>query len=60
MNIFLKLVSPGIFFFMLTGCFGGAEGSPALKVFSALGICLAAIFLIFYIVIKGGEKDKER
>ncbi len=60
MNFFRKLVLPGVFFFMLTGCFGGSEGSPALKVFSALGICLAAIFLIFYIVVKGGEKDKDR
>jgi len=35
----------------------GDEGSPALKVFSALGICLAAIFLVFYIVVKWREKD---
>ncbi len=57
MRSFLRLFLPGMFFLLLTGCFGGAEGSPALKVFSALGICLAAIFIIFYIVVKGGEKD---
>jgi hypothetical protein len=45
--------------FFLTGCMqrSGDEGSPALKVFSALGICLAAIFLVFYIVVKWREKD---
>ncbi len=57
MDFFLKLIWPGTLFFLLTGCFGGAEGSPALKVFSALGICLAAIFIVFYIVVKGDEKE---
>ncbi len=57
MDSLLKFFWPGTFFLLLTGCFGGTEGSPALKVFSALGICLAAIFIIFYIVVKGGEKD---
>jgi hypothetical protein len=33
---------------------GGSEGG---KVFLALGICLAAVFLVFYIVVKGREKD---
>jgi len=32
----------------------GGEGT---KVFLALGICLAAVFLVFYMVIKGREKD---
>jgi hypothetical protein len=36
---------------------GAEEGSPAIKIFLALGICLAAVFLIFYIVVKGREKD---
>jgi len=44
---------------LLTGCTqrSGDEGSPAIKVFSALGICLAAVFLVFYIVVKMREKD---
>jgi hypothetical protein len=44
---------------LLTGCMqrSGDEGSPAIKVFSALGICLAAIFLVFYLVVKWREKD---
>jgi hypothetical protein len=44
---------------LLTGCMqrSGEEGSPAIKVFSALGICLAAIFLVFYLVVKWREKD---
>jgi len=48
-----------LFFFILTGCAFQAnlEGNPALKVFGALGICLAAVFLIFYIVVKSREKD---
>ncbi len=33
------------------------EGSAGAKVFLALGICLAAVFLVFYIVVKGREKD---
>jgi predicted transporter len=33
---------------------GGSEGA---KVFLALGICLAAVFVVFYIVVKGREKD---
>ena len=42
-----------------TGCFQGSEseGSPALKLFSALGISLAAVVLIFYIVVKIREKN---
>jgi len=27
------------------------------KVFLSLGICLAAVFLVFYIVVKGREKE---
>ena len=48
-----------LFFFILGGCAfqAGSEGNPALKVFGALGICLAAVFLIFYIVVKSREKD---
>jgi len=44
---------------LLTGCMqrSGEEGSPAIKVFAALGICLAAIFLVFYLVVKWREKD---
>jgi hypothetical protein len=43
----------------ITGCIqrSGDEGSPAIKVFSALGICLAAVFLVFYLVVKWREKD---
>jgi hypothetical protein len=43
----------------ITGCIqrSGEEGSPAIKVFSALGICLAAVFLVFYLVVKWREKD---
>jgi len=46
-------------FLILAGCAfqSGPEGSPALKLFGALGICLAAVFLIFYIVVKSREKD---
>ncbi|MDH4264206.1 MAG: hypothetical protein OEW45_01090 [Deltaproteobacteria bacterium] len=42
-----------------SGCFqrSDAEGSPAIKIFLALGICLAAIFIVFFIVVKGREKD---
>ena len=43
----------------VAGCMqrSGEEGSPAIKVFLALGICLAAIFIVFFIVAKGREKD---
>jgi peptidoglycan/LPS O-acetylase OafA/YrhL len=50
----------GLFvFWILAGCAfqSGPEGSPALKLFGALGICLAAVFLIFYIVVKSREKE---
>jgi len=40
----------------LAGC-GERPGSEGAKVFLALGVCLAAVFLIFYIVIKSREKD---
>jgi hypothetical protein len=48
-----------LIFFILTGCAfqSGPEGSPALKLFGALGLCLAAVFLIFYIVVKSREKE---
>lgn len=41
---------------VLAGC-GEGPGSAGAKVFLALGICLAAVFLIFYLVIKWQEKD---
>ena len=41
---------------LLAGC-GERPGGEGGKVFLALGICLAAVFLIFYIVVKGREKD---
>jgi len=40
----------------LSGC-GERPGGEGAKVFLALGICLAAVFLVFYIVVKGREKD---
>jgi hypothetical protein len=40
----------------LAGC-GDRPGSEGAKVFLALGICLAAVFLVFYIVVKAREKD---
>ncbi len=42
----------------LTGCAAasGDEGNPALKLFSALGISLAAVFIVFFIVVKSREK----
>jgi len=48
-----------IFLLSMAGCFqrSADEGHPALKVFSALGICLAAIFIVFYLVVKSREKD---
>jgi hypothetical protein len=41
---------------LIAGC-QERPGSEGAKVFLALGICLAAVFLIFYIVIKNREKD---
>jgi len=43
----------------VAGCLGRSdgEGSAGGKIFLALGICLAAVFLVFYIVVKGREKD---
>ena len=40
---------------LLPGC-GDRPGGEGAKVFLALGICLAAVFLVCYIVIKGREK----
>jgi len=40
----------------LSGC-GERPGGEGAKIFLALGICLAAVFLVFYIVVKGREKD---
>ena len=59
-KIFSRVLNPALFVSpLITGCMqrSGDEGSPALKVFSALGICLAAVFLIFYLVVKWREKD---
>ncbi len=43
----------------VSGCVAspGGEMSGGAKVFLALGICLAAVFLVFYIVVKGREKE---
>jgi hypothetical protein len=41
---------------LLPGC-GERPGGEGGRVFLALGICLAAVFLVFYIVVKGREKD---
>ncbi len=60
MDALLRLMGPVLSMLpILTGCTqrSGDEGSPAIKVFSALGICLAAVFLVFYIVVKMREKD---
>ncbi len=45
--------------FSWPGCLGRSdgEGGAGGKVFLALGICLAAVFLIFYIVVKSRERD---
>ena len=55
----LRRIWAFLVFFILAGCAfqSGPEGSPALKLFGALGISLAAVFLIFYIVVKSREKD---
>ncbi len=48
------------FFAWSSACVGasnGGEVSPGGKVFLALGICLAAVFLVFFIVAKGREKN---
>ncbi len=49
----------GFGFLMMNGCAlsSGEEGNPAFKLFSALGICLAAVFVIFFIVVKLREKE---
>ena len=46
-------------FLFTAGCLkrSGEEGSPAIKIFCALGICLAAIFLVFFLVVKSREKE---
>ncbi|MCX5915690.1 MAG: hypothetical protein NTX30_03275 [Deltaproteobacteria bacterium] len=41
---------------IIAGC-GERPGGAGAKVFLALGICLAAVFLVFYLVVKGREKD---
>jgi hypothetical protein len=46
-------------FFLTAGCLrhSGEEGSPAFKIFFALGICIAAIFLVFFLVVKSRKKE---
>ena len=46
-------------FLLTAGCLrrSGDEGSPALKIFFALGICIAAIFLVFFLVVKSRGKE---
>ncbi len=57
MEYFLKhRVIPVVIWGIIAGC-GESPGGAGGKVFLALGICLAAIFLVFYIVVKGREKD---
>jgi len=57
MENFLKRLGPILpILGLLAGC-GERPGSAGAKVFMALGICLAAVFLIFYLVVKGREKD---
>jgi hypothetical protein len=57
MEIFLRTLLTALAFGgLLPGC-GERPGGEGAKVFLALGICLAAVFLVCYIVIKGREKD---
>ena len=56
MEIFLRTLLTALAFGgILPGC-GERPGGEGAKVFLALGICLAAVFLVCYIVIKGREK----
>ena len=58
MNMRVILKRPGVILpilGLLAGC-GERPGGEGAKVFLALGICLAAVFLIFYIVVKGRKK----
>jgi hypothetical protein len=50
------ITGPGAWISECLGCSQG-EGREGAKVFLALGICLAAVFLVFYIVVKGKEKE---
>jgi len=56
----MKFIRPPLLILALggllaAGC-GDRPGSEGAKVFLALGICLAAVFLVCYLVIKGREK----
>jgi hypothetical protein len=51
------ITGPGAWISGCLGCSQEGEGSAGAKVFLALGICLAAVFLVFYIVVKGREKE---
>ncbi len=43
---------------LLTGCAAvSGDENPALKLFSALGISLAAVFIVFFIIVKLREKE---
>ncbi len=59
MSFLVKIWLIFVFLISTSGCFqrSAEEGHPALKVFSALGICLAAVFVVFYLVVKSREKD---
>jgi len=59
MRNFINFMGNVFAIFLLNGCAlqSAEEGNPALKLFSALGICLAAVFVIFFIVVKIREKE---
>ena len=50
----LRIAIPACLF--LAGC-GDRPGGEGAKIFLGLGICLAAVFLVFYIVVKVREKQ---
>jgi hypothetical protein len=59
MKNWIKRIESFLSLLLLNGCAlsAGEGGNPAFKLFSALGICLAAVFVIFFIVVKMREKD---
>jgi len=57
MRTFSRLLSLSVPACIFLGGCGERPGGAGAKVFLALGICLAAIFLVFYIVVKGREKE---
>jgi hypothetical protein len=58
-GIFIYAGSLFLFLGACPACLGGPDspGSAGAKVFLALGICLAAVGLVFYIVVKSREKE---